>query len=55
MTDNIPDNRYSIRREYCGHDTPRWVVRFRDDWAGQWLESDAGHEQATENARMEDW
>ena len=29
------DKRYSIAREYCGYDTPRWVVRFCGDWVGQ--------------------
>lgn len=29
------DKRYSIAREYCGYDTPRWVVRFCGDWIGQ--------------------
>ncbi len=29
------DRRYSIAQEYCGYDTPRWVVRFCDDWIGQ--------------------
>lgn len=30
-----PDPRYTIAREYCGHDTPRWVVRFCREFIGQ--------------------
>ena len=26
------DNRYTINREWCGHETPMWVVRFCDEW-----------------------
>ena len=29
------DRRYTITSEYCGYDTPRWVVRFCGDWVGQ--------------------
>lgn len=29
------DPRYTIAREYCGYDTPRWVARFCGDWLGQ--------------------
>ena len=36
MTSSITsDPRYSIAQEYCGHDTPRWVVRFCGDWVGE--------------------
>lgn len=31
----MTDKRYNIAREYCGYDTPRWVVRFCGDWIGQ--------------------
>ena len=24
----LPDNRYSADREFCGHDTPRFIARF---------------------------
>lgn len=26
------DNRYTINREWCGYETPMWVVRFCDEW-----------------------
>lgn len=29
------DKRYTVRREYCGYDTPRWVARFCGEWLGQ--------------------
>lgn len=29
------DARYTLSREYCGYKTPRYVVRFCDDWIGQ--------------------
>jgi hypothetical protein len=31
----MTDKRYTIAREYCGYDTPRWVARFCGDWIGQ--------------------
>lgn len=29
------DNRYTIRREFCGYPEARWVVRFCGEWVGQ--------------------
>lgn len=26
------DPRYTVNREYCGHASPRYVVRFCGDW-----------------------
>ena len=26
------DNRYTITREWCGHETPMYVVRFCGEW-----------------------
>lgn len=31
------DKRYSIRREFCGHETPRFVARYCGDWLGDSL------------------
>lgn len=30
----MADRRYRYAREYCGHATPQWVVRFCGDWLG---------------------
>jgi hypothetical protein len=30
-----PDLRYSVRKEYCGHETARYVARFCGDFIGQ--------------------
>jgi hypothetical protein len=29
------DGRFSIRLEWCGYETPRWVARFCERWIGQ--------------------
>lgn len=30
--DGMRDNRYTIRREWVGKNTPQWVARFCDVW-----------------------
>lgn len=30
-----PDLRYTIEKEFCGQDGPRYVARFCGDWIGQ--------------------
>lgn len=32
----VKDSRYTVRKEFCGHLQPRWVVRFCGDWAGSY-------------------
>ena len=29
------DSRYTVNREFCGYESPRWVARFCGDWLGQ--------------------
>jgi hypothetical protein len=45
------DNRYSIRREFCGYATPRWVARFCGDWIGQAETRDVARELALQFAK----
>jgi|AACY02.2.fsa_nt_gi hypothetical protein len=26
------DKRYTVTREWCGYESPMWVVRFCDEW-----------------------
>lgn len=46
----MPDQRYNIAREYCGYDTPRWVVRFCGDWVGQNASRESAKAMAEEHA-----
>lgn len=34
-TNGKTDYRYSIRKEFCGYEGLRWVVRFCDSWIDQ--------------------
>lgn len=49
MTHIMSDPRYTIALEYCGYDTPRWVVRFCGDWIGQATTRVKAREMATEH------
>ncbi len=35
MPRNRPDRRYTLRLEFCGYATARYVVRFCGEWVGQ--------------------
>lgn len=34
MRDVQGDGRYSVRLEWCGHPSRRWVARFCGEWIG---------------------
>jgi hypothetical protein len=40
------DNRYSVTKEFTGHEKPQWVVRF----CGQWVDSSAFYTSAVVKA-----
>jgi hypothetical protein len=40
------DNRYSVTKEFTGHEKPQWVVRF----CGQWVDSSAFYSSAVVKA-----
>jgi hypothetical protein len=46
----MTDKRYNIAREYCGHDTPRWVARFCGEWVGQHKTQQGARDIAIEHA-----
>jgi hypothetical protein len=33
--DGERDRRYTVAREWCGHDRPRYVARYCGEWIGQ--------------------
>lgn len=43
------DDRWSIRREWCGYEMPHHVVRFCDDWVGQAETKEAAQDIAKEH------
>jgi hypothetical protein len=45
------DERYSVRLEYCGYATPRWVARFCGDWIGQAETEEGAHALAAQFAK----
>jgi len=48
----MTDKRYTIAREYCGYDTPRWVARFCGDWLGQSKSRQGAQEIVNEDKRL---
>lgn len=48
----LPDNRYTVEREWCGHKTMRYVARFCGKWVSQHETRDAAVKACQEHARV---
>jgi len=50
MTNLKSDPRYTITREFCGHEKPLYIVRFCDEWVSKHTTKSAALMRATGEA-----
>lgn len=51
--DGTEDTRYSVKREYTGHESPWLVTRFEGHWIGESSSEDTAWFLARHHAEME--